>query len=180
MKKLLFLLALIALPVMAQTDQIPAKTITSKVFDLTAPLLTATNWAFGAYAAIDNPGTAGTPLPGQSRHKLSGGIGAMYNFNELVGMWLRVEYNGKELVGGNGNLAFQMPLSIAGGKAFLVPNAYAGVGTKLADLGNINGALQGIIGAGFAVRISKFDVFTEYEKRSNEPDKLLFGMGYRF
>lgn len=142
----------------------------SGALDLISPLLTATNWAVGAYGVFD-----------QTSKKVGGGIGAIYNISPYAGAWLRGEYNGHDFSGCSGSLALQLPIAIFNGKAYLVPLGYTGASVTLAGLGKNNGQPQGIVGAGMAVRIGQhFDLFATYEKRTADNDKMLAGAAYKF
>lgn len=142
----------------------------SGALDLISPLLTATNWAVGAYGVFD-----------QTSKKVGGGIGAIYNITPYAGAWLRGEYNGHDFSGCSGSLALQLPISIIGGKAYLVPLGYTGASVTLAGLGKNNGSPQGIVGLGMAICYGKhFDLFGSYEKRTADNDKLLAGAAWKF
>lgn len=142
----------------------------SGALDLISPLLTATNWAVGAYGVFD-----------QTSKKVGCGIGAIYNITPYAGAWLRGEYNGHDFSGCSGSLALQLPISIIGGKAYLVPLGYTGASVTIAGLGKNNGSPQGIVGLGMAIRYgTHFDLFATYEKRTADNDKLLAGAAWKF
>lgn len=131
---------------------------------------TGSNWMIAPYG-----------IANVSEKKYGGGIAALYKINEFAGPMLRLDYYDGQVWMPSGSFQLQAPLQILN-KFTLIPFGFAGVATPLSGKGGNNGSLQGIIGAGFAVRVgAKWDLVMDYEHWTGfKGDQMRFGVLYKF
>jgi uncharacterized membrane protein (DUF441 family) len=189
MKKLLCLLTLtLALSVHAQsvtitnpvvgleTNLVGNPFLSGPLVDLLHSLSTATNWGVAAGGIY----TASTP----NHNGSSGGafLVALYNITPWVATGIGVDWldrNGVTMP--SAQVQFQAPLLIGGTNGVMVrPFGFTGIATSISGLGNENGTVQGLFGAGLGVKVFKhFDAFYAIEVRTGFSDPWnLLGVAY--
>lgn len=138
---LIGLLALLALPVAAQTNAPPPTAPTQE--NLLDFLTTGSNYwaaAGGAYS-VDSKEWGATVA-----------LGYIVPGTEVISPMLRLDELGGDFYLISGQLRLQPPRQLMG-KIPLIPFAMAGVGTPLGGAGPENGTAIGIVGAGAALKL---------------------------
>ena len=99
-----------------------------------------------------------------SEGKGGGGIALAYEVGNFIAPMLRFDYLDKEITMPSASVQLPAPITIAG-KLTVIPFGFTGVATPLSGKGNDNGSVQGIFGAGLAVRVtSHLDIVFDVEK----------------
>lgn len=150
-------------------------TLSGPFIDMLGSLSTATNWGiatFGIYTPkTDKPGKAG----------LGAGAVALYNITPYVATGVGIDWLNDDVTMPSAQVQFQAPLRIGGTNGVVVrPFAFTGVATPVAGMGDDNGNVVGIIGAGLGVKIWKgLNIFYGIEQRTGQPAPWqLFGAAY--
>jgi hypothetical protein len=171
------IVAALALPLSVPT-QIDAQTISAPTLetnssgaflagpaiDLLKSLSKATNWGvsgFGIYR----------PASGASKATFGGGAVALYNISPYVATGVGIDMLDNQTTMPSGQVQFQAPFRIGGTNGVLLrPFAFTGIATPISGLGNNNGSVVGLFGAGLGVKIyGGFNAYYAIEDRTGQP-----------
>jgi hypothetical protein len=177
MKTIALLLLLGTLSVEAQTNTPPVATngvvSTSFLSDVLTFFKEGTNFIVVPYGIV----TSGS----NNKYDGGGGIALGYFVSQYFVPGMRVEYLNKAFYQASFTSQLEIPIVLAG-KFTVVPFAIGGAAVPFGGSANDPGSVQGIAGAGLAVRISsKWDLLADIEKWSATPgQQYRFGVGYKF
>jgi len=123
----------------------------------------------------------GIVTTGNNKYDAGGGVALAYSISEYFVAGMRMEYLNKAFYQASFNSQLQIPITLFG-KVTVVPFVLGGVAVPFGGSANDPGSVQGIAGAGMAVRLSKkVDLIWDLEKWSATPgQQYRFGIGYKF
>lgn len=181
MKKLslaVFAACLLAMPVQAQDTNLPP-VATNGVASLSF-WEDAINWVSQGSNFIVVPyGIVSTGNNG--KYDAGGGVALAYSISQYAEMGMRVDYLNKAFYQGSFSGQLQVPINLFK-KVTVVPFVLGGVAVPFGGGATDPASVQGIAGAGMAVRLSAhWDLIGDIEKWSATPgQQYRFGIGYKF
>jgi hypothetical protein len=149
-------------PVELNTNASPF--LSGPLVELLTTLSTATNWGVATF---------GIYMPASDHQKAAYGCGAiaLYNINPYMATGIGIDWLDNQVTMPSGQFQLQAPLKIGGDKGLVVtPFAFAGVATPVSGMGEENGSVVGIFGAGLDVKVyGGLGVFYAIEERTGQP-----------
>src|ERR1035437_2945897 len=150
-------------PVTLQTNISGTPFLSGPLTELLSTLSTATNWGVAGF---------GIYMPGGGGHKAAYGAGSLflYNINPYIAAGVGIDWLDNHTTMPSGQLQFQAPLYLGGANGVrFTPFAFTGVATPVSGMGDNNGSLVGLFGAGLSVKIyGGFQGFYAIEKRTGQ------------
>lgn len=116
-----------------------------------------------------------------NKYNGGGGVALAYAVSQYFESGMRIEYLDKAFYQGSFTGQLQVPVNLFG-KVTVVPFLLGGVAVPFGGGAADPGSVQGIAGAGLAVRLSsKWDLLGDIEKWSATPgQQYRLGVGYKF
>ena len=116
-----------------------------------------------------------------NKYEAGGGVALAYSISQYVVTGMRMEYLNKDFYQASFNGQLQVPITLFK-KVTVVPFVLGGVATPFGAGSTGINPVQGIVGAGMAVRLSsKWDLISDVEKWSAVPgQQYRFGIGFKF
>jgi hypothetical protein len=151
-------------PVALQTNVTGTPFLSGPLTDLLSTMSTATNWGVAGF---------GIYMPKSDAHKAAYGMGALflYNINPYVAAGVGIDWLDNQTTMPSGQLQLQAPLHIGGTNGITVtPFAFTGVATPVSGMGDNNGSVVGLFGAGLSVKLyGGLQGFYAIEQRTGQP-----------